>query len=56
MSSVKGPLGFWSFPIINAIMGMIGGGRRNVPALTTSIKAPSVINSEDITWTDWKLS
>jgi len=55
MSSVRGPFGFWPFPLLNFIMSMAGKtGQRNMPMLQTPSRSPAVVNSEDITWTDWK--
>lgn len=54
---MKGPLGFWHFPLLSFIASKltthkgITNGARVLPALAPP---PTVVNSEQITWTDWK--
>jgi hypothetical protein len=45
MSSVRGPLGFWSFPLLNRLLQLLGGGGGLRPAAR---------NIEQIMWTDWR--
>jgi hypothetical protein len=50
MSQVKGPLGLWSFPLLNMLRQLLNRGT----ASPLQALQPAARNSEQIEWVDWK--
>lgn len=57
MSSIRGPLGIWPFPLLNALMSLgqgMGGGRFLGQGLLVGARPVAAENYERVVWTDWR--
>ena len=49
MDKISGPLGLWSWPLLNALLNLVQSKRLS----NASMPSPQLINEETWTWIDW---